>query len=221
MKAVIYLRQSLDKTGESLGVERQQAECRRLCEQRGYEVVQVVTDNNQSASRGTRPGYAQLLQLIESAGCDVVAVLRLDRLPRRLTDLEQLITLVEHTGVQIATVQGDLGVQLHSRSLRAWHDWLCTDPDSGEPTGHLLVPVSRYGRNGDECAWWAVACEAAYVAASSTPDSADPELAMQTFMGYAVNDSDDVAVLVGDFWAELPAPLQEQLGERPEVHWRD
>lgn len=110
MKATIYTRQSLARDGDELGVERQEAECRKLADSRGYEVVNVIYDNNVSASRGKRPGYARLLEDIESGDIGVVIVLRLDRLLRRLTELEELITLSERTGVTIITVQGDLDI---------------------------------------------------------------------------------------------------------------
>lgn len=107
MKAVLYLRQSLDKTGEALGIERQREQCDRLCEARRYEVAEVIVDNSVSATKGDRPGYQRLLELIEHKQVDVVVVLRIDRLLRRLTELEDLIELSERTGVRIATVEGD------------------------------------------------------------------------------------------------------------------
>src|SRR4051812_50076084 len=95
MKCIIYARQSLDIAGDQLGVERQRAECLRLCEQRGYEVFETLVDNSVSASADSRPGYERLLELIERQAVDVVVVLRLDRLLRKLTGLEALIDLTE------------------------------------------------------------------------------------------------------------------------------
>ena len=117
MRAVIYVRQSLDKKGDELGVQRQESECRRLCADRGYQVVDVITDNSVSASTGTRPGYQKLLGLIERQEIDVAVVLKVDRLLRKLTDLEALIELIERTGVQIATVHGDLDLSSSSGRL--------------------------------------------------------------------------------------------------------
>lgn len=127
MRAIIYLRQSLDRAGDELGVKRQEAECRRLCDVRGYHVADVIVDNSVSATHGHRPGYQRLLQAIESDRLDVVVVLRIDRLLRRLTDLEALIELSERTGVQVATVNGD--VDLTS--------------SSGRLIGRILASVAR------------------------------------------------------------------------------
>jgi site-specific DNA recombinase len=35
MRTALYLRVSLDKSGDGLGIERQREDCRRLAEQRG------------------------------------------------------------------------------------------------------------------------------------------------------------------------------------------
>ena len=127
MRAVIYVRQSLDKSGEGLGVARQEQECRRLCKYRKWSVAEVVTDNDRSASVGVRPGYRQLIKMIENGDVDVVVVLRVDRLLRKLVDLEELIELTERTGVKIATVEGDLQL----------------DSASGRMMGRMLAVVAR------------------------------------------------------------------------------
>jgi site-specific DNA recombinase len=108
MRAALYLRQSQDRDGIELGIDRQRAECIRLCEQRGFTVVHEAVDNNRSATTGERPAYANLLNLIEQRSIDVVVCLRVDRLLRRLTDLEALIELSERTGVQVATCHGEI-----------------------------------------------------------------------------------------------------------------
>lgn len=110
MRGLIYVRQSLAKEGDQLAVERQEAECQRVAELRGVDVLRVIIDNNVSASRGHRPGYTELMQAIEGGEAEAVIVLRLDRLLRKLTELETLIELSERTGVQIITVQGDLDI---------------------------------------------------------------------------------------------------------------
>jgi DNA invertase Pin-like site-specific DNA recombinase len=117
MAAVIYTRQSLDKTGDGLGIARQVEACQRLCEARAWPVATIIEDNDRSASRGVREGYAELLAMIENRAVDRVVVLRLDRLLRRVTDLEALIELTERTGVKITTVEGDLDLSNPSGRL--------------------------------------------------------------------------------------------------------
>lgn len=127
MRALIYVRQSLDASGDELGIKRQEAECRRLCRAREWTVTSVISDNSVSASTGKRHGYQQVLDMIERKECDVVVVYRLDRLMRRLTELEQLIELSERTGVLVATVQGDLDLT----------------NSSGRLVGRILASVAR------------------------------------------------------------------------------
>lgn len=119
MKALIYVRQSLAKDGDTLGVERQEEACRQLCAARGYEVLDVIADNSVSATTGKRAGYEQLVERIAAHECDVVVVLRVDRLLRKLTDLEALIELTEQTGVRIVTVEGDLQLDTSTGRLLA------------------------------------------------------------------------------------------------------
>lgn len=100
--------------------------------------------------------------------------------------------------------------ELEGHSLQQWH-YMLTSDESGEPTGHLLVPCSRYGRTGADVAWWAIACEVIYVDANGPSD--DAELALEFYMGLAVNDHDDIASLVKENWHAVPEALRPYLDE--------
>lgn len=127
-RAVIYTRQSLDRTGEGAAVDRQTADCRRLAEQRGWTVTDTITDNDLSASTGKpRPGYARLLAAMRAGALDVVVVWHVDRLTRRLVDLEEVIAVCEGTGVRLATVTGDLDLST----------------DTGRMLARILASVAR------------------------------------------------------------------------------
>ncbi len=120
MKAAIYTRQSLDRTGTGLAVARQLADCEKLCAARGWEIVARESDNDMSAYKGkTRPGYQRITGLMESRRADVVVVWAVDRLTRRLADLVELIKLCERTGVTVATVAGDLDLSTDAGRLVA------------------------------------------------------------------------------------------------------
>lgn len=92
-------------------------------------------------------------------------------------------------------------ITFHGKTVREWHEWLSRDSGA--------VPCSRYGRTGDETAWWAIACELVYVGANGEDD--DPIVALDTLMGLAVNDSDSVLELIREHWYSLPEALQEYL----------
>jgi len=108
MNVIIYLRQSLDATGDRLAVTRQLEACRKLCEQRGWTVIEVIEDNDVSASKGKREGYGRLLQLVAAGNVDAVVAWAVDRLTRKLTDLEELINVAVTNKVKVVTVSGDL-----------------------------------------------------------------------------------------------------------------
>lgn len=61
-RAALYLRMSLDTTGEGLGIDRQRAECEQVAKAKGWEIVGEYTDKSFSASKAkvVRPGYEQL-----------------------------------------------------------------------------------------------------------------------------------------------------------------
>lgn len=104
---------------------------------------------------------------------------------------------------------------LYGRTLYDWHRWLTHDAVTGEPTGHLKCPCSRYGIDSEDCAWWAIALEC--VIEDVNGPSQDPEGAMDSAMGLAVNNHDDVGDLVYDYWFSIPAALRKKLGTKKEV----
>jgi DNA invertase Pin-like site-specific DNA recombinase len=58
VRAAIYARLSADRDGSGLAVERQQEDCEKLCDERGWDVVAVLIDNDMSATSGKRrPGF--------------------------------------------------------------------------------------------------------------------------------------------------------------------
>src|SRR5881275_473547 len=104
MKAAIYLRQSLDRTGEEMAVSRQRKDCPALCQRKGWEPVEYV-DNSVSASTGRRPEYQQMLADIEAEAIGAIIAWHPDRLYRKLTDLLPLIELCNKHHIAIATAQ--------------------------------------------------------------------------------------------------------------------
>jgi site-specific DNA recombinase len=105
MSAVIYARQSLDKSGEGQAVERQLSECRRLAQSRKLGVAQEFVDNDVSASKGQRPQYLRMLSLIKAGEIDTIITWHTDRLYRRVRDLVDLVEIAERHSLQILTVK--------------------------------------------------------------------------------------------------------------------
>lgn len=120
-QAAIYLRISQDATGEQAGVTRQQEDCVALVEQQGWTLYETYTDNDTSAYK-KRAGYERMLDDVRAGHIDAVVAWHPDRLYRRLTDLEGLISAIESRNVILRTVRaGEL--------------------DLSTPTGRMLARI--------------------------------------------------------------------------------
>lgn len=108
MRAAIYTRISKDTEGTELGVTRQQDDCRREAERRGWNVADVYTDNDVSATRSkVRPEYQRMLRDIRSGHIQAVVVWSIDRLTRTPRELEDIIDLADRHGLALANVGGN------------------------------------------------------------------------------------------------------------------
>ena len=118
--AAIYSRISKDTEGTGLGVQRQEALCRKLADEKGWQVAKVYTDNDLSAFRGEgRPGYEHLLADLEAGSIDAVLVVDQDRLTRHPMELESFITIADRLGVHLANVSGDIDLSTSDGRFRA------------------------------------------------------------------------------------------------------
>lgn len=127
-RAVVYLRQSSDRSGLGAAVDRQREDCLKLCAERGWDITRVYADNDVSASsRKPRPEYVKMLAALEAREAEVLVAWHVDRLTRKITDLEHLIELAQRTGLRISTVTGDLDLST----------------DAGRLVGRILASVAR------------------------------------------------------------------------------
>lgn len=113
-RAAIYARQSLSLAD---GIERQVERCRKLCQDRGWDVVRVYEDNEVSASKARAKGtaWATMLEDISRGGFDVVVAVDVDRLLRQVVDL----TLLTETGIRVLTVDGEIDLTTADGQFRA------------------------------------------------------------------------------------------------------
>ncbi|GAA2068806.1 recombinase family protein [Williamsia deligens] len=100
MRAIIYTRVSNDQSGRSTSTDDQERECRAICEQRGWDVAEVLCDNDIGASRWSgkdRPAYQRLAEVL-TAG-DVLVTWEASRAQRDLAAYVQLRDLCTVRGV--------------------------------------------------------------------------------------------------------------------------
>lgn len=118
-RAAIYTRISRDPTGKQAGIARQEKECRELAAQRGWEVVKVYTDNDISAWSGKiRPDFESLLKDIAAGQYDVVLVWAVDRLYRRLTELERIVNVIGEVPI-VGVVSGTIDLSTSDGRMNA------------------------------------------------------------------------------------------------------
>src|SRR5215469_12581333 len=118
-RAALYLRVSTD--GQT--VDNQRIALEAICEQRGWRVVDVYSDNGVSGAKGRhqRPGLDTMLKDAARGRFDVVLAWALDRMGRSLIDL--LDTLGELDAASVALV-------LHQQAI-----------DTTTPAGRMFFQV--------------------------------------------------------------------------------
>ncbi|MGV0746394.1 recombinase family protein [Mycolicibacterium sp. XJ870] len=151
MKAAVYLRQSLDRTGEGLAVARQREDCLKLCDQRGWTPVEYC-DNDTSASVGRRPQYERMLADIRNGSIGAVVVWDLDRLHRRPVELEHFITLADEKRLALATVGGDADLSTDNGRLFARIKGAVARAEVERKSARQKAAAAQRAKTG--AAWW-------------------------------------------------------------------
>jgi DNA invertase Pin-like site-specific DNA recombinase len=102
-RAALYLRVSTD--GQT--VDNQRLALEAVCEQRGWQVVEMYADSGVSGAKGRkqRPGLDALLKDASRGRFSVVLAWALDRLGRSLLDLLDTLSELETAGVALVLHQ--------------------------------------------------------------------------------------------------------------------
>lgn len=121
---VIYVRMSQDRSGEELGVERHEKDCRKLASKLNLQVEHVYSDNDQSAvTSKPRLGFEAML----AAKPKAIIAWHQDRLLRITKDLERVIDVgapvyfvtSAERGLDLATPAG----RAVARTVAAWSQY--------------------------------------------------------------------------------------------------
>lgn len=107
-RAAVYLRASLDLTGEREAVQRHEKECLKIVNGRGWRVVETYTDNSISSRKGVdRPAYRRMMVDYAAGKFDAIVCWDLDRLTRVPRDLEDMIDACEDGNLALVTANGE------------------------------------------------------------------------------------------------------------------
>lgn len=113
MRAVIYAR-SRSGTGE----DRKLEPCQAFAASREWEVTEVFTDTNVSASTLDRLGLQQAMQQVRTRGCDVLITQSAARPTRNASDFASILADADVVAAPVFTADGivdtsdELGVML-------------------------------------------------------------------------------------------------------------
>ncbi|MDV6291648.1 recombinase family protein [Rhodococcus aetherivorans] len=129
MQVAIYLRQSQDRDGDEYGIDRQRTDCTRLVAARwsAAEVTEYVDNDVSATARKPRPAYGRLLEAVGRGEVDVIVARHMDRLLRRLVELEELLVVCERRGTAIVTAA----------------DGIDTSTDGGRLVARILAAVAQ------------------------------------------------------------------------------
>lgn len=105
-RAAIYLRISIDHTGEGLAVDRQRHDCEARAKDRNWEVVRTFEESVSAAGSKHREQFELLLEGLERGDYDTVIGWNLDRLTRNRSDTLRLIAIGERKKTLISLIRG-------------------------------------------------------------------------------------------------------------------
>lgn len=127
-RVAIYLRQSQDRDGNCYGIDRQREDVSKLVAAQGWQVVAEFVDNDVSAlSRKPRPAFMAMMGRVDAGEFDVIAARHMDRLLRRLAELESVLERCQKTGTAIVTAA----------------DGVDTSSDGGRLVARILSSVAQ------------------------------------------------------------------------------
>jgi site-specific DNA recombinase len=103
MRAAIYTRLSQDRDGTKTGTDRQEADCRALCEREGLAVARVFTDDDRSAyGKKRRPAFEEMLASLDQF--DALVFWKVDRLVRRTVQFWRVVEACDQANVRLVSI---------------------------------------------------------------------------------------------------------------------
>jgi site-specific DNA recombinase len=116
LRAAVYARYSSDLQRDA-SIEDQIEVCRRHAESRGWTVVKVYADRNQSGTSRFRSEFQQMQVDAEAGHFDIILVEALDRLSRRIADVADLHDRLTFLGIKLHAVNAGEITPMHAAVL--------------------------------------------------------------------------------------------------------
>jgi DNA invertase Pin-like site-specific DNA recombinase len=122
VRALGYIRVAdADQAASGLGLAAQRAAITEACEQRGWELVDVLVDSGLGAKGTDRPGRQEALGRLAEKTADVEAlvVVKLDRLARSFPDYADLIRVSAKEGWELLALDAPDASTPHGEAMHA------------------------------------------------------------------------------------------------------
>jgi len=179
-RAVIYVRVSSEKQADKVSPTTQKEDCIKLCQSKGYEMVNIYQDIERyrsggklvepSGTRADRPALKKMIQDGYNGSFDVIIAWREDRLYRASRPMVEVIEMIEKKSVDIELVKETFDKNIApvkawaaNMELKAKHDRYMMgmagrfrDGKPGNqpaPYGYKKGANGRYEVNPDEAPW--------------------------------------------------------------------
>ena len=118
-KAAVYLRISLDASGDGLAIERQREDCMKIIESRGWTLAGVYEDTKSASADRVRPGYTALIDSFRQGNFEALICWDLDRLTRKPRELEDWIDWASGGSLALVTANGEADLSTDAGRLFA------------------------------------------------------------------------------------------------------
>jgi site-specific DNA recombinase len=149
MRAVIYTRVSMDRAGNTKSVSSQEQACREHCAREGWEVADVFTDNDRSAStysKKSRPAFEELMNALP--GYDVLVTWEASRATRDLEVYVALRAACRASGVQWSYSGKLFDLSRTDDSFSTGLDMLMAERESSQTRDRVSRAVRQQAESG-------------------------------------------------------------------------
>ena len=154
MRIILYARVStVDQSDNGVSLEAQQAKLESYASLYDLTVAKTIVDAGESAKSLNRPGLQQALELLRTGNADGLAVVKLDRLTRSISDWQSLIDdyFGERAGKQLFSVSDSIDTRTAAGRL-VLNVLLSVAQWEREAVGERTREALRHKiRNGERC----------------------------------------------------------------------
>ncbi len=158
MRVIGYTRISdTEQSTDGLSLDTQRKVIERYCEQRGWELIEVIEDDGYTGRNDNRPGLQRALAMLgkrKGHRPDAIVVARLDRLARSLANLVRYIDLSRERRWGLVAIDMDLNTtsangRLVIRIIASVAEWE-SEINSERTSAGMRAVHARKRANGEQ-----------------------------------------------------------------------